>query len=245
MSTPSGTSPFAILTTPPDLERPDVGIVVVTELEVGGHAQQQALLEASRRAWDALPWPTTLAGITWLTSFDGTRALAYVQWTDDSEFALYGQTHRPALAAALRAAVPGLVAAPPTFYRRYRSVRKPEAPVAGAIVIVQIDFDGPDEARQRAWIDAVFEALAADASPPAGGLGAHFHLSTDGARVLNYAEWIDEASHQAALDRSGGRSVGSGEKWRTVQTFPGLTGSRVTRYRFERQLVPARPGGRS
>jgi hypothetical protein len=72
-----------------------------------------------------------------------------------------------------------------------------------------------------------------------------FHASTDGRRVLNYAEWIDVASHQAALDGAGGRGIGSGPAWRAVQAFPGLTGGRVTRYRFERRLVPARTGEQS
>jgi hypothetical protein len=234
---------FSIVDTPPVLDRADAGIVAIAEFEVDGRAQQDALLAASARAWSALPWPRTLLGISWLTSFDGTRALAYAQWRDESEFAAYGQTHRPALAAAFRDAVPGLTPAPPVFYRRYRGARQPDAPPAGAIVIVQVSFDGPDEARQRAWVDAVFDALASE-PPPAGGLGAQFHVSTDGTRVLNYAEWRDEASHEAALERSGRRGIGSGPTWRAVHAYPGVVGSRVTRYRFVRQLVPAAPGDR-
>jgi hypothetical protein len=244
MSTPSLVPSFSVIDTPPALDRPDAGIVAVTELEVAGPAEQRAVLDASARAWATLPWPNTLLGISWLTSVDGTRALAYVQWADDSEFAAYGQTHRPVLAAAFRDAFPDVVLTPPTFYRPYRGARRPDAGQAGAIVIVQIDFHGPDEARQRTWVDAVFEALESE-PPPSGGLGAMFHVSTDGTRVLNYAEWIDEASHQAALDRSGGRGIGVGPKWRAVQAFPGLIGSRVTRYRFARQLVSARTGARS
>ena len=53
-------------------------------------------------------------------------------------------------------------------------------------------------------------------------------------------------THIAALERSGIGAVGAGPKWREVQTFPGLKGSRVVRYRFDRRLVPAPPaGGRS
>ena len=70
-----------------------------------------------------------------------------------------------------------------------------------------------------------------------------FHLSVDGTRVLNYAEWIDEASHRAALERSGIGAIGSGPKWRAVQSFPGLKASRVTRYRLDRRLVPASATG--
>jgi hypothetical protein len=209
MFTSSLVPSFSVVDTPPRLDRPDAGLVAVTALEVGGPAQQRAVLDASARAWATLPWPRTLLGISWLLSFDGSRALAYVQWADDSEFATYAQTHRPVLAAAFRQAVPDVVLTPPTFYRPYRGARRPDGARAGAVVIVEVDFDGPDEARQRAWTDAVFAALESDA-PPAGG-----------------------------------RGIGSGPAWGAVQAFPGLTGSRVTRYRFERQLVPARTGERS
>jgi hypothetical protein len=226
----------------PDLARPDAGLVVVSEFEVGGVDQQQALFAASRAAWDTLPWPETLLSAAWLASTDGQRALAYVQWRDDSEFESYGRTHRPILAARLRDALPAVIASPPVFYRRYRSGTRPDAVDPGCIVIVSVEFDGPDDARARTWIDSVFDALAAEPAPPSGGLGAHFHVSVDGTRVLNYAEWIDEASHVAALERSGIGAVGSGPKWRDVQTFPGLKGSRVTRYRLDRRLVPAPAG---
>jgi hypothetical protein len=208
------------------------------QFQVGGPEEQQRLFDASRTVWDTLPWPATLLSITWLASTDGRRALAYVQWRDDSELAAYGRTHRPVIATLLQDAVPSLEAAPPVFYRRYRSGTRPDAPEPGCIVVVSVDFDGPDEARVRTWIDTVFEALAAEASPPAGGIGAHFHVSLDGTRALNYAEWVDEASHIAALARSGIGAVGSGPTWRDVQTFPGLKGSHVTRYRVARRLAP-------
>jgi hypothetical protein len=243
MPIPSPTSTAVTVRTQPDVARPDAGIVAVSEFHVGGADQQQALFEASRAAWDTLPWPETLLSIAWLASLDGQHALAYVQWRDESGFEAFGRTHRPILAARLTAAMPTLTPAAPVFYRRYRSASRPDAPEPGCIVAVSVEFDGSDEARQRAWVDTVFDALASEAEPPAGGLGAHFHLSTDGTRVLNYAEWIDEASHIAALERSGIGAVGSGPKWRTVQTFPGLKASRVTRYRLDRRLVPASAAG--
>jgi hypothetical protein len=242
MPTSTRFTPPVTVHTHPDMTRPDAGLVVVTEFEVGGADQQQALFAASRAAWDTLPWPETLLSIAWLASTDGQRALAYVQWRDDSEFESYGRTHRPILAARLKDALPALVASPPVFYRRYRSGTRPDAVDPGCIVAVSVEFDGADEARAGAWIDTVFDAIASDSAPPAGGLGAHFHISVDGTRVLNYAEWVDEASHRAALERSGIGAVGSGPKWRAVQTFPGLKGSRVTRYRFDRRLVPAPVG---
>jgi hypothetical protein len=225
--------------TRPDLTRSDAGLVAVSEFQVGGASQQQALFDASRAAWDSLPWPETLLSITWLASLDGQSALAYVQWRDEREFEAYGRTHRPILAARLKTAIPALAPSAPVFYRRYRSGTRPDAPEPGCIVVVSVEFESADDARQRAWIDAVFDAIESDPSPPAGGISGHFHVSTDGTRVLNYAEWVDEASHRAALERSGIGAIGSGPKWRAVQTFPGLRSSGVTRYRLDRRLVPA------
>jgi hypothetical protein len=224
--------------THPTLDDPAVQIAVVTSFAVGTPDRLAALVDASTSAWQTLPWPTTLAGITWLASVDGAHALAYVQWTSDAEFEAFGRTHRPVLAARLAAAVPGLASSPPVFYRRYRSGVRPGAPTPGCVVIVSVEFDAPDEARQRAWVDLVFEALAADASPPAGGISGHFHVSTDGRRVLNYAEWVDEASHAAALASSGQGTVGAGPKWRDVRAFPGVVSSEVRRYRLVRRLAP-------
>jgi hypothetical protein len=244
MSTPSLASssrPPRVVDTPPRIDRPDVGLVAVSEFQVGAPERLQALLDASAAAWATLPWPDTLLGITWLASLDGERALAYVQWRDDSEFDTYARVQRPALAEHFRAALPDLVPTPPIFYRLQRSGVRPDAPAPGCIVIVSVEFDGADAARQRAWIDTVFEAIASEPSPPAGGISGHFHASLDGTRVLNYAEWVDEASHRDALARSGQGAVGSGPKWREVQTFPGLKGSGVTRYRFARRLIGPSP----
>ena len=95
-STPSPTS-----TAPTPASSPSA------KFEVGGADQQQALFEASRAAWDTLPWPETLLSITWLASIDGQRALAYVQWRDDSEFEAYGRTHRPCSPPGCRRPCPG------------------------------------------------------------------------------------------------------------------------------------------
>jgi hypothetical protein len=220
----------------PVVDRPDSGIVAVTEFQTGTAERQQALLDASAAAWTGLDWPGTMLSLTWLTSLDGRKALAYVQWESDAEFASYARTHRPVLTERLRAALPGVDLAPPTFYRRYRSARRPDAPEPGCIVIVSVTFDGPDEARQRAWIDTVFDALAGEPAPAEGGLSGHFHTSADGTRVLNYAEWIDADAHRAALERSGQGAIGTGPAWRRVHTFAGVASSDVTRYRIARSL---------
>jgi hypothetical protein len=101
--------------------------------------------------------------------------------------------------------------------------------VAGVscIVIVEVQTDSGDTA--RTWIDAVFDALAAETTPHPGGISGHFHISLDGTRVLNYAEWVDEAAHIEAVGQTG--SIGRAPAWRKVQSMPGVENRVVRRYR--------------
>lgn len=224
----------------PRIARPDVGSVVVSEWQVGTQQRQRALVDASLAAWATLPWPDTLVSLNWLASTDGETVLSYVQWTSDEQFVDFVRTHRPTLAAAIGDAVEGVAPAAPVFYRLYRSGVRDDPPEPGCIVIVSVEFDGPDPQRQRAWVDTVFDALESETAPHPGGISGHFHVSTDGTRVLNYAEWVDEESHRDALARSGQGAIGSNPKWRDVQAFPGVKSAGVRRYRLDRSLV--RPG---
>ena len=96
--------------------------------------------------------------------------------------------------------------------------------------------------RQRGWIDTVIGALSSETEPLPGLVAAHFHVSTDGTRVLNDAEWTSEEAHQDALDRSGHGVVGRSPEWRRVRSFPGVRrNDDVRRYRLHRSLT--RPAG--
>ena len=75
----------------------------------------------------------------------------------------------------------------------------------------------------------MFDALAAETTLHPGGISGHFHISVDGTRVLNYAEWVDEASHVEAVGDAG--SIGRGPAWRRVQTMPGVVNLGFGRYR--------------
>jgi adenine deaminase len=75
----------------------------------------------------------------------------------------------------------------------------------------------------------VFDVLAAETTLHPGGIAGHFHVSVDGTRVLNYAEWVDEASHVQAVGDAG--SIGRAPAWRRVQTMPGVVNLGFRRYR--------------
>ena len=203
----SGASPIAsgLNGTLPDIDRPDVQLAVVRQLPVDGLEQQRAVAGATLAAWNVTPWPDALISRTCYLSTDEQRVLTYEQWSDDQP-----DVEDPAAIA----------------YRLYRSGARDDAPVPGCIVIVEVQTDGHDTARQ--WIDTVFDALAAEPTPHPGGISGHFHVSLDGTRVLNYAEWVDEASHVEAVGATG--SVGRGPAWRRVHTMPGVRSLGVRRF---------------
>jgi hypothetical protein len=223
----------------PDIARSEVSLVVVSQWTAGTPERQRAAGELSLAAWARVPWPKDLLSLSCLLSSDGEAVLSYAQWKSGEAAVEFRRTQGPTLARGIDDAVPGLQGTGPVPYRLYRSAVRDGAPVPGCIVVVSVTFEGPDEQRQREWVDAVFDALAAETDPHPGGIGAHFHLSTDGTRVLNYAEWTSKEAHREAIERSGQGAVGSGPGWRKVKSFPGMISGGFKRYRLLRRLVPA------
>ena len=121
--------------------------------------------------------------------------------------------------------------------RRHRR----DARTPGCFVTVDVGVRVPergDPQLQRAWVDAVFEAHGERPGTAPGGISAHFHLSTDGSRVLNYAEWESAQAHIDALQSPGDGIGGATPQWRRVQSFPGLKESHVRRHTLALGLVP-------
>jgi hypothetical protein len=151
------------------------------------------------------PRPDGLLDVRWLEPLEGGDPVTYSQWSGPAD---------------VDGGVP---------YRRYRSggLASPDRQV-GCVVLVSVEFDRTGVAEE--WIDLVFSALAAEDEPDPGGISGHFHISTDGLRVLNYAEWTSAQAHRDALARGDG-AVGVSDLWRRVRSFTGLKGSDVRRYR--------------
>lgn len=163
---------------------------------------------------------------------DGATLLHYSQWTGEQAYQDFVGESRDIRNDEIDAAVPGIERLGLRTYELYRSGLRAAGDTreTGCLVIVEAEFDGPDPARQRAWVDTVFEALGEEAALPAGGIAAHFHVSTDGTRVINYAEWESAEHHIAAL-AAPGEGVGSPSPlWERVQNYPGMTGGGVHRY---------------
>ncbi|MER5768401.1 antibiotic biosynthesis monooxygenase [Streptomyces sp. NPDC001985] len=221
----------------PDPRRPGVGLVKISTWEVGTPERQRAAVDAIARAWHSREWPDVgLLSYTVHIGEDGHTLLHYSQWTAEEAYQQFFARYRDEKNAEIDAAVPGIERLGLHSYELYESVGGgPDDPrVPGCVVIVEVEFDGPDPVRQREWADTVLTAIGSDAAAPdgqrAGGISGSFHLGTDGTRVLNYAEWESADAHRAAL-AAPGAGVGSDTgPWHRVRDYPGVRVSRVNRY---------------
>ncbi|MGV9881935.1 antibiotic biosynthesis monooxygenase [Streptomyces sp. NPDC003006] len=240
----------------PDPARPDAGLTFFSTWSTGSPERQRATLDAIARAWESRPWPHEgLLSYTVYAGSDGSTVLHHSQWRDEEAYQDFfaSPDGRDARNAAIDAAVPGIERLALSKTRLYRAwspdkgqgqgkghSEDREAREPGAIVIVRVDFDGPDADRQRAWVDGVLEALDSDPAGDKGLISAHFHVSTDGTRVVNYAEWESEQAHIDALAAAGDGVGSPTPQWRRVCDFPGVApGGSVARYRFAYRFVPS------
>ncbi|TXL92994.1 antibiotic biosynthesis monooxygenase [Streptomyces sp. IB2014 016-6] len=220
------------VSTVPEINRPGVGVVKVSTWHVGTPERQRAAVEAISEAWGRRDWPDGgLLSYSVMVGEDGRTLLHYSQWRDEAAYQDFVRTGRDERNAEIDAAVPGIERLGLGSYELYRSgATEGDTRVPGCVVIVDVQFDGPDPARQREWTDTVFAALDSDRYERSAGIAAHFHASTDGTRVLNYAEWENSEGHILALNAPGDGVGSSSEQWERVRTFPGLAGSTVNRY---------------
>ncbi|AXL87992.1 antibiotic biosynthesis monooxygenase [Streptomyces sp. CB09001] len=228
--------------THPRPARPDVLAPFFSTWRVGTPERQRQTVDAISRTWESRPWPADeLLGYHVYGGHDGSTLLHYSQWASEQAYEAFAGTRRQERVDEIDTAVPGIERLKLGRYRPYRGTSRASGAatvVPGCVVIVDIEFEGPDPERQRAWVDAVFEALESESAPPPGGISAHFHLSTDGTRVLNYAEWQSAQAHRDALAAPGGGVGSATPQWKRVHDWPGVKSSTVNRYDHVLGLVP-------
>ncbi|CAM5700854.1 Antibiotic biosynthesis monooxygenase OS=Streptomyces tendae OX=1932 GN=GUR47_13020 PE=4 SV=1 [Streptomyces tendae] len=226
----------------PRLARPDALAPFFSTWRVGTPERQRQTVDAIARTWEDRPWPAEdLRAYHVYTGHDGSTLLHHSQWAGEQAYEAFVKTHRQERVDEIDTAVPGIERLGLGRYRHYRAATREGGAAAvapGCVVIVEVEFEGPDPDRQRAWVDAVFEALESEPRPHPGGISAHFHLSTDGTRVLNYAEWESARAHIDALAAPGDGVGSATAQWERVQHWPGLKSSTVSRYDHALGLVP-------
>ncbi|MFE5690541.1 antibiotic biosynthesis monooxygenase [Streptomyces sp. NPDC056512] len=174
--------------TGPDIDRPDAHAVFVTQWYVPDRAHGTRLLDEVAEQWRTAGLP------------DGVVAFHAYLNTDDDTVLTYVQAERPDAYRPFVRALRGAARAEPVEYRLRQSVLlNSRSQPPGCAVVASFDVDGAD--RQERIIESVVGALeGATAGRHRGMLSAHFHASTDGTRVLNYAQWTDDAAHEAFLE---------------------------------------------
>ncbi|MFD9814354.1 antibiotic biosynthesis monooxygenase [Streptomyces sp. NPDC059080] len=223
----------------PDVRRADAATALISSWIVPDPAVQAAAADAVLAAWEAQERPDAMLSLTVFLGLDGTEVLHYAQWTGDEAHREWARAHRPAALAPVDAAIPGIRRPGLVRYRLDRS-HVPEGASdrpPGLLVTPVFVTTGP-EAR-RALADTVLAELAEARVP--GLLGAHLHVSEDGSRVLNHAEWEDHAAWRAFAD--GPVSARLAERIAAldgVTPLPGGTDG-VPRYRLHGALVNVAP----
>ncbi len=156
----------------PDPARPDAAIAKASTWNVGTPQRQRETVDAIRKVWESREWPHPgLLSYSVYTGEDGATLLHYSQWTGEQAYQELVRDSRDARNAEIDAAVPGIERVGIQTYEHYRSGLRAEGDTreTGCVVIVDVEFAGPDRARQRDWVDSVFEALAEETGLPAGG----------------------------------------------------------------------------
>lgn len=213
---------------------PDVGLALVGEWSTSSSAQQRAAADAAINAWQRVPWPAGLLSYSCMLGTGGYTVLHYSQWADEDACRAFVATDRPQWVRAVDAAAPGIQHRRVTGYRLYRS-RYDSTQTPECIILVTRQFDAPDIGRAREWVEAIFAVPGGDRPLP-GLIAAHFHLSTDGARVLNYAEWASEDAYRSGTAGAAQR-IQDNPQMRRVESWPGLTHTTVRRYHPYRSIT--------
>lgn len=224
-------------TTVPDIGRGDAGLALLGEWRTCGPEHQQRAADAAMAAWQIVRWPAGLLAYSCLLGEDGQGVLQYSQWSEESAAHAFADADKPQWAQAVRAAAPDIEYRKLTPYRLYRNTTPlADPPAIGCLVTVTVDFDGPDAKRQQGWVDHVFAAAGTThASPERGMLAAHFHLSLDGTRVINLAEWTTTQAHRDSV----ASATAADKRFRgAVQEFGDPANHAVQRYMPYRCIAP-------
>ncbi|MGW1226496.1 antibiotic biosynthesis monooxygenase [Streptomyces sp. NPDC001478] len=196
----------------PDVARADAGVALVTPLYVGGAELQRAEVERVLAPYRTGPLPEGFLSVSVFTSTEGENVLTYAQWTSDDAYR--------AFVAGGGLGEPDENTTEPVRYRLYRGRVLEPGSVPTALVAPVFDVDGRD--RQRRSIDNLIDGPLGTPFP--GLVASHFHISLDGTRVMNWAEWVDEDAHVGFMKSS------RPQECLEAITMPGVRGIGGKRY---------------
>ncbi|MCI2416727.1 hypothetical protein MOQ72_04770 [Saccharopolyspora sp. K220] len=176
----------------PDITRSDVGTILVSPWLVGTPQRQRDAVDATIEEWQNAPQPKAFLSLNCFVSGDGATVLNYAQWTDDDAHREFMRTYRPALVRGIDEVVPGIERPGLVRYRLHGSLAATERGRGEVVAVFTSDANGIEHARNL--LDEARARIGAESDLPPGLHAVHFHISIDGARVLIYEEWSDEAA---------------------------------------------------
>jgi C-6 monooxygenase len=99
-----------------------------------------------------------------------------------------------------------------------------------------VTFEVEDEQAQRRLLDGLLEQVEGWVRTIPGFVSANFHLSVDGTRIFNYAQWRSRAAWEtfAADGRRERMQAAAGIVWLVTRGSDGPTGG----YFFEEDRIP-------
>jgi C-6 monooxygenase len=103
--------------------------------------------------------------------------------------------------------------------------------------VVNLRTTGPEQ--QRQLIDMLVRDVEEWVRFCPGFISANYHASGDGTRVLNYAQWTDEAAYRASF-RDNPRS---GVLREAIRAMPGVEGPEMVGYTLVRSVSRDGSGG--
>ena len=174
----------------PGVGRPDAGIALVAPLYVGSADRQKAEVERVMTPYRTGSFGNGFLSMSAFVSTDEENVLTYAQWTCADAYREF--MHTDGLGENDEDATE------PIRYKYYRGRVLEPGSVPSVLVPPVFDVDGRD--RQRRSADSLVDGPLGRPFP--GLIASHFHLSTDGSRVLNWAEWVDVESHVHFMESS-------------------------------------------
>lgn len=184
----------------PDVLHPDADIVLVTKWVVNKREHLQDAGDAAADIWEYLPWPTGLLTHSVYLEIGSATVLQYSQWNSPESIQAFMQNNHAARTVRADKTVPGFQHVDSVKYRHYRSILSNSPRLRpGCIVTVSFETDGPEQ--QQTFVDTLIKTIEKNNRPHHPGMiASHFHMSTDGSRVFNYAEFTSEEAHEEVLE---------------------------------------------
>lgn len=206
----------------PSIPHPRAEIVTIIPNFTHNHDGQLRFCDRATDSWRNTELPPGMVSANLFASVGGESVLSYFQWESTQALRSLGLGVD---------GVPGQVDPPPfgtawsPAYRLYRSLGAThEVRAPTSLICAYFDTDGTE--RQRHIADTLIE-VANRLPPNPAALSAHFYLSLDGTRVVNYTEWSDAHSHDYHADKGAYDAI-----YEVSTSTPGVRSLRGNQYRL-------------